>query len=92
MKRSPLVLIKGKKIALIAKNGSGKTTLLKVITGELSPDKGEVNKRKDLRISFLAQEPQLNPSHTIEECILQSGNDNIKIINRYENALYIPKT
>ena len=81
----------GQKIALIAKNGSGKTTLLKVIAGELAPDQGEVNKRKGLRISFLAQEPQLNPSHTIEECILQSGNESIKVINRYENALLHPE-
>ncbi|MGB1449889.1 MAG: ABC-F family ATP-binding cassette domain-containing protein [Flavobacteriaceae bacterium] len=81
----------GQKIALIAKNGSGKTTLLKVIAGELAPDQGEVNKRKDLRISFLAQEPQLNPSHTIEECILQSGNESIKVITRYENALLHPE-
>ena len=81
----------GQKIALIAKNGSGKTTLLKVIAGELSPDQGEVNQRKDLRVSFLAQEPILNPQLTVEECILQSGNEILQIIQRYETALLHPE-
>ena len=77
----------GQKIALIAKNGSGKTTLLKVVAGQLSPDQGEVNQRKGLNVSFLAQEPNLDPNRTVEECILQSGNPILKIISRYESAL-----
>ena len=81
----------GQKIALIAKNGSGKTTLLKVIAGVLSPDQGEVNQRKDLRVSFLSQEPILNPQLTVEECILQSGNEILQVIQRYETALLHPE-
>ena len=81
----------GQKIALIAKNGSGKTTLLKVIAGVLSPEQGEVNKRKDMRVSFLAQEPLLNPQLTVEECILQSGNEILQVIQRYETALLHPE-
>ena len=81
----------GQKIALIAKNGSGKTTLLKVIAGQLSPDQGEVNQRKGLNVSFLAQEPNLDPNRTVEESILQSGNPILKIISRYESALLHPE-
>ena len=81
----------GQKIALIAKNGSGKTTLLKVVAGQLSPDQGEVNQRKELNVSFLAQEPNLDPSRTVEESILQSGNPILKIISRYESALLQPE-
>ena len=81
----------GQKIALIAKNGSGKTTLLKVVAGQLSPDQGEVNQRKGLNVSFLAQEPNLDPNRTVEECILQSGNPILKIISRYESALLHPE-
>lgn len=81
----------GQKIALIAKNGSGKTTLLKVIAGEITPDQGEVNQRKELRISFLAQEPSLNPQLTVEECILQSENEILQVIQRYEMALLHPE-
>ena len=81
----------GQKIALIAKNGSGKTTLLKVIAGEITPDQGKVNQRKELRISFLAQEPSLNPQLTVEECILQSENEILQVIQRYEMALLHPE-
>ena len=81
----------GQKIALIAKNGSGKTTLLKIVAGQLSPDQGEVNQRKELNVSFLAQEPNLDPSRTVEESILQSGNPILKIISRYESALLQPE-
>ena len=80
----------GQKIALIAKNGSGKTTLLKIVAGQISPDQGEVNQRKGLNVSFLAQEPNLDPSKTVEECILQSDNPILKIIARYETALLNP--
>ncbi len=78
---------KDQKIALIAKNGSGKTSVLKIIFGEDTPDTGEVNFRKGTRISFLPQEPKLNPDLTVEESILQSGNETLKIIAAYEHAL-----
>lgn len=81
----------GQKIALIAKNGTGKTTLLKIIAGDDTPDKGEVNQRKGTRISYLAQEPLLNPAYTVEECILQSNNESIQVIARYEEALNNPE-
>ena len=81
----------GQKIALIAKNGTGKTTLLKIIAGDDSPDKGEVNQRKGTRIAYLAQEPELNIALTVEECILQSNNEIIHVISRYEEALNNPE-
>ena len=81
----------GQKIALIAKNGTGKTTLLKIIAGDDTPDKGEVNQRKGTRISYLAQEPLLNPAYTVEECILQSNNESIQVIARYKEALNNPE-
>ena len=78
---------KDQKIALIAKNGSGKTSILKIISGADTPDSGEVNCRKGTRISFLPQEPQLDPNLTVEESILQSGNETLKVIAAYEHAL-----
>ena len=78
---------KDQKIALIAKNGIGKTSILKIISGADTPDSGEVNCRKGTRISFLPQEPQLDPNLTVEESILQSGNETLKVIAAYEHAL-----
>jgi ATP-binding cassette subfamily F protein uup len=80
----------GQKIALIAKNGAGKTSILKIISGKDSPDNGIVTQRKGTRISFLTQEPLLPPELTIEEVILQSGNEILKTIANYEKALANP--
>jgi ATP-binding cassette subfamily F protein uup len=78
---------KDQKIALIAKNGSGKTAILKILSGEDVPDQGAVNYRNGLRVSFLAQEPELNENGSIEDCILGSDNEVLKIIANYERAL-----
>ena len=82
---------KGQKIALIAKNGSGKTTLLKIIAQQESPDAGLVNFRKGTQVSYLPQEPVLDPNKTVEEIILASGNQTLEVIAAYEKALLNPE-
>ena len=82
---------KGNKIALIAKNGSGKTTILKIIAGQETPDAGLVNFRKGIQVSFLQQEPMLDPKKTVEEIILASGNKTLELIAAYEKALLNPE-
>ncbi len=43
------------RIGLIGSNGCGKTTLFRLITGEESPDSGEVLPARDTRIGYLEQ-------------------------------------
>ncbi|KXS10571.1 hypothetical protein M427DRAFT_36950 [Gonapodya prolifera JEL478] len=43
------------RVAIIGPNGAGKSTLVKVLTGELVPQEGEVNKHPNLRIGYIAQ-------------------------------------
>ncbi|MFC4094324.1 ribosomal protection-like ABC-F family protein [Euzebyella saccharophila] len=81
----------GQKIALIAKNGTGKTSILNIMSGDDTPDSGQVNYRKDIRVSFLAQEPNLNPELTVEETIFASDNEILKVIHSYEKALENPE-
>ncbi|MUH36615.1 ABC transporter ATP-binding protein [Zobellia amurskyensis] len=78
---------KGQKIALIAKNGTGKTSILNIMSGLDSPDSGQVNYRKGIRVSFLDQEPDLDPNLTVEQTIFASDNEILKVINAYEKAL-----
>src|SRR5680860_1027119 len=82
---------KDQKIALIAKNGTGKTSILNIMSGADTPDSGQVNYRKGIRISFLEQEPDLNPDLTVEETIFASDNEILKVIHKYEKALENPE-
>lgn len=46
----------GERIGLIGRNGTGKSTLLKVISGQIKPTEGRVNKSSDLKIAFFNQD------------------------------------
>lgn len=82
---------KGQKVAFVAKNGTGKTSILKIITGEDTPDEGQIVMRKDIKMAFLSQEPKLQSELNIEENILGSDNEILKIIAEYEKALLHPE-
>lgn len=81
----------GQKVGFVAKNGSGKTTLLKILAGKESADSGEVSYRKLLKVGFLDQDPELNPSLSIEETIFASDNEMLRAISTYEKALQHPE-
>ena len=82
---------KDQKIALIAKNGTGKTSILNILSGADSPDTGQVSYRKSTRVSFLAQEPVMNPDLTVEETIFASDNEVLQVLSNYEKALENPE-
>jgi ABC transport system ATP-binding/permease protein len=81
---------KDQKIAFIAKNGTGKTTILNILNGLDEPDSGQVVVRKELRMAFLSQVPDLQDELTIEESIFASDNPTLKVIRQYEKALENP--
>lgn len=79
----------GQRVALIAKNGTGKTTLLNILTDKEDYDNGTITFRRDLRISFLSQEPQFEPGITVLEACFTSDNDIVKAIANYERLVQI---
>ncbi|WJJ96003.1 ABC-F family ATP-binding cassette domain-containing protein [Algibacter luteus] len=78
---------KDQKIAFVAKNGTGKTSILNILSGDDVADSGEVIYRKDIKVSFLSQDPKFDNSLTIEEAIFKSDNPILKIISNYEKSL-----
>lgn len=81
----------GQKIALIAKNGTGKTSLLNILSQAELPDEGKVVYRKDIKVAFLPQEPNLDPKLTVEQVVFTSDNEVLRIIEQYEKALNNPE-
>ena len=61
----------GAKIGVLGLNGSGKSTLLKIMAGLDKEIEGEAIPMPNLNIGYLAQEPQLNPEHTVREAVEQ---------------------
>lgn len=56
----------GDKIGIVGINGTGKTTLLRMISGEETPDDGQIIRQNGLKIAFLAQNPKCDPAETLE--------------------------
>ncbi|KAH9171702.1 P-loop containing nucleoside triphosphate hydrolase protein [Lactarius sanguifluus] len=55
------------RLAIVGSNGAGKSTLIKLLTGELTPLSGQVNRNGRLRVGYFAQHhvdtliPTMNP-------------------------------
>ena len=71
------------RIALVGKNGAGKSTLLKILVGEEEPTSGEINKKRDLSLSYLAQDSRFESSNTIYDEMLHVFDD----LRKAEKAL-----
>lgn len=63
------------RIALVGKNGAGKSTLLKILVGEEEQTSGEINKKRDLSLSYLAQDSRFESSNTIYDEMLHVFDD-----------------
>lgn len=70
------------KAAIVGINGAGKSTLLNLITGELSPDAGEITLAKGTTIGYLKQQPLSDSNHTIYEELLTVKEDILQLEER----------
>ena len=59
------------RIGVIGDNGVGKTTIIKILAGVDEADRGARNTRRDLRIGYAAQVPNLSAGTTVKEFVLR---------------------
>jgi sulfate-transporting ATPase len=62
----------GAKIGIVGENGTGKTSLLRIMAGIDKDFQGEAQLAKDMRVGYVAQEPQLDLDATVRENLLAS--------------------
>ena len=57
------------RVGLIGRNGAGKSSLLRILGGLEKPDDGDLRVQQSLRVTFVAQEPQLDGDATVFEAV-----------------------
>ena len=65
---------RGDRIGIVGPNGAGKTTLLKLLTGELEPDQGKVERAKTLSGIVIDQQRKLmDPAKRVRDVLAEGG-------------------
>jgi ATP-binding cassette subfamily F protein 3 len=80
----------GERIGLVGPNGSGKTTLLRLLTGEVSPEKGEIKIARGTRMGYLPQDVYETLSGTILQTTLEAVPNRVRLrqeLNDVEQSL-----
>lgn len=76
----------GDRIGLIGPNGTGKSSFLKVLADQTDYDQGTIDKPKDYRIAYLAQNPELDPNQTILDTVFAGDTPELNLLHDYEAA------
>ena len=74
------------KIGLIGINGTGKTSFLKVIAGIDEADAGSFIKSSNLKIEYLAQNPDFDFEITVLEQVFEGSSPLMVLLREYENV------
>lgn len=60
------------KVGLVGRNGAGKTTAFRLITGEESPDSGDISKMNGLKVGLLEQHVSFIENETVHTAALSA--------------------
>jgi ATP-binding cassette subfamily F protein 3 len=74
----------GEHVGLVGRNGAGKTTIFRLITGEESPDRGDVVRARGLSLGLLEQHVDFEPGTTVHEAALAAFAD----LQRIEHEMH----
>ncbi|MFH0921016.1 MAG: ATP-binding cassette domain-containing protein, partial [Fibrobacterota bacterium] len=76
----------GAKIGVLGLNGSGKSSLLRILAGIDKDFDGQVMPSPGYTIGFLEQEPKLDNSKTVKQCVEEGLQSIVDLVNEY-NAI-----
>lgn len=75
----------GVKAGLVGRNGTGKTTLFKMITGDLHPESGDIELRKNIKIGQVAQEAP-GTDQSLLEVVLEADVERSSLMKEADTA------
>jgi ATP-binding cassette ChvD family protein len=73
----------GAKIGVVGLNGSGKSTLLKIMAGQMTDFVGEAWPAEGIKVGYLPQEPELDPSIDVLGNAMDGVAEKKAILDRY---------
>lgn len=83
--QATLAINEGHKVGLVGRNGTGKSTLFRLIKGEISPDDGEINLRKNMKLGVVDQEVPSGPQSLIQT-VLDADKERKSLLTEAETA------
>jgi ATP-binding cassette ChvD family protein len=83
LKDISLSFLPGAKIGVVGLNGSGKSTLLKIMAGTVDDFIGEAKPADGIKVGYLPQEPQLDPTKTVLENAMEGVAEKKAVLDRY---------
>jgi ATP-binding cassette ChvD family protein len=83
LKDISLSFFPGAKIGVVGLNGAGKSTLLKIMAGDLQDFQGEAWAADGVRVGYLAQEPELDPSKDVLGNAMEGVAEKKAMLDRY---------
>ena len=73
----------GAKIGVLGLNGSGKSTLLKIMAGIDQNIDGEARPQSGIRVGYLSQEPELDPTKTVRNVVMEGVGEAFRQVARF---------
>ena len=71
------------KIGIVGPNGTGKSTLMKIMAGMDTEYTGEAWPGEHIRVGYLAQEPELDPTKTVKENVMDGVRAVADLVDRF---------
>ena len=73
----------GAKIGVLGLNGSGKSSLLKIMAGLDTHIDGEARPQSGIRVGFLPQEPELDPTRDVRASVMEGVGETFRHVQRF---------